>query len=114
MIVLWKKEDCVNYAASWQGMRLTLAYETQLKRWVVRVNGERCRQRWFTPTAAMNQVDSVMEQMIMRQRVEARQGAPSAARIVRRRHDERTLSRSDLSLSHLGCSPEPWKENTSA
>lgn len=88
MIVRWKNNaGSAEYVGQWQGLGLTIAPVDGVRRkWAVAVDGERCRQRWYTPTAAMNEIDAAMERVVIAEAtrgVHAQQRPLSAERIVR-------------------------------
>ena len=70
MIVQWKKNEATAFKARWNSLELKLVCEpctTGEGPWRLYVDGERVKQRWFTPTAAMAAVEAVQTRLILAQ-----------------------------------------------
>lgn len=93
MIIQWKKAGPLEYVANWDGHTLSLQYDGYTKKapWNIRVDGKQCTTiengtkpaYWWTPTAAMEAMEAVVNGLIANRKVAAVQRPRSAARIVR-------------------------------
>lgn len=67
MIVQWKRLGPMEYRAVWQGKRLCLEYNPTEHRWRLHVDLARVRQRWPSPVAAFDAVETVLNKIIQEQ-----------------------------------------------
>jgi hypothetical protein len=59
MLISWKKTGPIEFVARAWGMNLNLQWLPQEQRWAVTVDGARCRQRWASAVAAIDECDAV-------------------------------------------------------
>lgn len=68
----WKKDGPTAYAASWQGIRLSLREDPASKRWQLRSDGKRVDQDWASAQIAMRVVDDRQQTLIRRAMLETK------------------------------------------
>ena len=59
MIIKWTKVSPLEFVASGWGMSLSVSWLPEEHRWAVLVDGARCKQRYFTSSAAMDACEEV-------------------------------------------------------
>jgi hypothetical protein len=81
--IIWKKAGPTEFVAKAWGMDLTLNWLPQEHRWAVAVDGARCRQRWHSCVAAIDECDAIAARHLRQLGGErfARQGVQSPIKV---------------------------------
>ena len=69
MIMQWKRLGPMEYRATWQGKKLCLEYKPLEHCWRLQVDFLKIRQKWTSPVAAFNAVETTLTKLIRAQMV---------------------------------------------